>query len=160
MGYYPAKMIRPGLWIGSEGDSQDPAFMAKNNIGLVVNASKTIPFLDQTNVEKYRVPVDDTPRDNAVMYSHFPVAVVTIDSVLRRGKGVLVHCRAGMQRSATVVAAYLMYKYGLSAKDAMAAIKGTKTETFWPVPTFKVALLKYQTDLRAATGGNNHHHRA
>ena len=53
-----------------------------------------------------------------------------------------------MQRSAATVAAFLMYKYHLSAKDAMQAINAKKTETFWPVPTFKNGLVTYEKQLR------------
>jgi protein-tyrosine phosphatase len=147
MGFFPAKEIRPGLWIGSEGDSRNPDFMAKHNIAFVVNCSNNIPFTVIPGVEYYRIPVDDAPSNSDVILSHWPIVVRAIDSVLQRGKGVLVHCRAGMQRSAGTVAAYLMYKYGLSAKNAMAAIKQRKSETFWPTPTFGVALGKYEKQL-------------
>lgn len=147
--YYPAKEIRPGLWIGSEGDSKNPNFFQKHNIGFVVNCSNTIPFLGVPGVDEYRIPIDDDPDQNDIILSHFPVVVRSIDAVLQRGKGVLVHCRAGMQRSAATVAAYLMYKYNLSARDAMRSIKSTKDETFWPVPTFSKALVAYERQLQS-----------
>lgn len=148
MGFFPAKQIQPGLWIGSEGDSQNAKFMAKHNIGLVVNCSKNIPFKNVPGVEQYRIPIDDAPSNNDVILSHFPITSRIIDSVLQRGKGVLVHCRAGMQRSAATVAAYLMYKYHISAANAMSSIKSIKHETFWPVPTFVTALQKYEKQLQ------------
>lgn len=147
MGYFPAREIRPGLWIGSEGDSKSASFVEKHDIALVVNCSKTIPMLNLPGVEYYRIPIDDATDQNDTILSHFPVVVRAIDSVLQRGKGVLVHCRAGMQRSAATVAAYLMFKYGLSAKNAIAAIKARKSETFWPTPTFAEALQKYEKQL-------------
>jgi len=147
MGYFPAKEIRPGLWIGSEGDSKSQRFMTANNIAYVVNCSKNIPFTVFPGIEYYKIPVDDSPTNSEIILQHWPIVVRAIDSVLQRGKGVLVHCRAGMQRSAATVAAYLMFKYNLSAKDAMAAIKSRKSETFWPTPTFGAALLKYEKQL-------------
>ena len=147
MGYFPAREIRPGLWIGSEGDSKSASFVEKHGISLVVNCSKTIPTLNLPGIEYYRIPVDDATDQNDTILSHFPVVVRAIDSVLQRGKGVLVHCRAGMQRSAATVAAFLMYKYNLTAKNAIAAIKARKSETFWPTPTFADALAKYEKQL-------------
>lgn len=155
MGYYPAKEIQPGLWIGSEGDSQNPSFFTSNGIGFVVNCTKNIPFLKQSGVDCYRIPIDDTPRDNNVILSHFPVVVQAIDSVLQRGKGVLVHCRAGMQRSAATVAAYIMFKFKLNPKNAITAIQTRKTETFWPVPTFSKALDEYNKQLAVFNSTNN-----
>ena len=147
MGYFPAKEIRPGLWIGSEGDSQNPEFMRRNNIAFVVNCSKNIPFKDVPGVDQYRIPIDDSTSNSDIILSHFPIVVRAIDTVLQRGKGVLVHCRAGMQRSAATVAAYLMYKYNMTASNAMAAIKSRKNETFWPTPTFGIALKTYEKQL-------------
>ena len=147
MGYFPAREIRPGLWIGSEGDSKNASFVEKHGIALVVNCSKTIPMLNLPTVEYYRIPIDDATDQNETILSHFPVVVRAIDSVLQRGKGVLVHCRAGMQRSAATVAAFLMFKDNLSAKNAIAAIKARKSETFWPTPTFAEALQKYEKQL-------------
>jgi protein-tyrosine phosphatase len=57
-------------------------------------------------------------------------AVLAIDDTLRSGKGVLVHCFAGVSRSASVVAAFLMAREGLTAAQAMARIRTTKPETF------------------------------
>lgn len=155
MGYFPAKMIVKNLWIGSEGDSQDPQFMAENDIAFVVNCSRNIEFLNVPGIEYYRIPIDDANDENEVLLSHLPIVVRAIDSVLARGKGVLVHCRAGMSRSASTVAAYLMYKYNVSAKNAISAIKNRKKETFWPVPVFANALSKYEKQLAAFNSGYN-----
>ena len=148
--FYAAKQIMPNLWIGSEGDSRNPSFFSRHNIRLVVNASKNIPFRPpNAEVRTYRVPVDDHPSENDVMLGHFPVVVLAIDDVLAYGQGVLVHCRAGMQRSAAVVAAYVMWKRGWTANKALEFINRKKNETFWPVPTFEAALRAWETQLRA-----------
>lgn len=146
--YYPAKEIIPNLWIGSEGDSRDSSFFKDHNIRLVVNATGSIPFRAPADVETYRIPVDDSPDENETMLSHFPIVVPLIDDVLRYGNGVLVHCRAGMQRSAAVVAAYLMWKRGLTADKAFEFINRKKHETFWPVPTFERALRAWEAALQ------------
>ena len=146
--FFPAKQIVPGLWIGSEGDSRDGAFFRKHSIGLVVNASANIPFRAPPDVATYRIPVDDAPSENEVMLRHFPIVVLNIDDVIKNGNGVLVHCRAGMQRSAATVAAYLMWKRGMTADEAMEFINRKKHETFWPVATFESALRAWETSLR------------
>ena len=46
---------------------------------------------------------------------------------------VLVHCRGGMNRSPAVVAAYLVWKYGLSALQAMLVVRQARPPAkFWP----------------------------
>ncbi len=146
--YYPAKQIAKNLWVGSEGDSSDGAFFARHRIALVVNATDGIPFRAPAGVSTYRIPVDDHPSENDTMLRHFPIVVVAMDEVLSSGQGVLVHCRAGMQRSAAVAAAYLMWKRGYTADKAMTFVNSKKHETFWPRPTFEVALRAWEAALR------------
>ena len=64
--FYPAKEIIPNLWIGSEGDSRDAAFVRDHRIRFIVNGSRTIPF-SFARVPSYRVPVDDAPWENETM---------------------------------------------------------------------------------------------
>ena len=146
--YFPAKKIIENLWIGSQGDSEDAAFMKKHNIKLIINCSKDIPF-SFPNIEGYRVPVHDSKAETDVITKHWLTTSIAIDEVLRRKQGVLVHCRAGMQRSAATVAAYIMYKTGASPEVAMQKINKIKRETFYPTPTFGKALLKWKRELDA-----------
>ena len=146
--FYPAKQIIKNLWIGSEGDSSSDAFFKKHDIRLVVNATSNIPFSTWPEVQTIRVPVDDHPDENETMLAHLPVVVLAIDDVLDHGHGVLVHCRAGMQRSAGVVAGYLMWKRGLTADQALEFINKKKPETFWPRATFDTALRAWEQALR------------
>jgi dual specificity phosphatase 12 len=145
--YFPAKEIVPNLWIGSEGNSASSSFFARHRIRLVVNATADIPFA-ATDAATYRIPVADNPADNDIMLRHFPTVVVLMDDVLKHGHGVLVHCRAGMQRSAAVVAAYLIWKRGLTTNQALDYINNKKHETFWPVPTFEAALRAWEKSLK------------
>jgi dual specificity phosphatase 12 len=144
MGFYAAKEVLPGLWIGSSADSRNRVFLREHNIGLVVNATKTIPFTSR-HILGYRVAVDDHPSENSNMLDYFPVSSKLIDETLKSGKGVLVHCFAGIQRSCALGAAYLMYKNPtLTAAQAIRYIKEKKTEAFEPRPTFEEALREYQ----------------
>lgn len=146
--FFPAKEIIKNLWIGSEGDSRNPGFYKAHDIRLVVNATASIPIKAPADVKSYRIPVDDHPSENETMLRHLPLVVVAIDDVLKYGHGVLVHCRAGMQRSAAAVAGYLMWKRGMTADQAFEYINSRKPETFWPVPTFEKALRAWEVQLR------------
>lgn len=144
--YYPAKQIIKNLWIGSERDAADASFMKKHNIRLIVNATDAVPVYVR-GIKVLRVPVGDSPEYQEKMGKYIPIATVAINDVLAHGHGVLVHCRAGMNRSATIVAGYLMFKKGISARDAMAFIKQKKAECFTPM-NFMGALNAWEARLR------------
>jgi len=145
--FYPAKEIVKGLWIGSEKDAADAAFMKKHDIRLIVNSTSDIPAYSKT-VRVVRVPIDDSASDSARLAKYLPITSVAIDDVLRYGKNVLVHCRAGMNRSASVVAGYLMFSRGMTAAQAMSFVKRRKPECFTPM-NFGGALRNWETKLRA-----------
>lgn len=145
--YYPAKRIGPyNLWIGSKADSENVAAARRNGVSLIVNCTRDLPFV-VPRVSRLRVPVDDDPADAATMLAYLPRAVTTIDAHLDRGDAVLVHCFAGISRSASVVAAYLMHREGLTPKQAMARIRRSKPETF-SSPNFLGALNAFHSILR------------
>lgn len=145
--FYPARKIGSSggaeLWIGSAADAADAAFCRR--FGLVVNCTRNLPECPWAPC--LRVPVDDDPDDNDVMERHLPGACRAIRACLRSHRHVLVHCHAGMSRSASVTAAALV-SMGVGSLDAVVRrIKRVKPETF-PIgplglPNFWPALLKF-----------------
>jgi dual specificity phosphatase 12 len=144
--FFPARRVKPhALWIGSMKDSMDTQAAARHGVGLVVNCTRDLPFV-VPGVARYRVPVDDHPDDARDMLLHLAPAVREIDKALHRGDGVLVHCFAGVSRSASVVAAYLMYREGLTPLQAMQRVREAKPETFAPHANFAGALEAFRDD--------------
>lgn len=142
--FHPAKRITPyRLWIGSEQDSRNTTAAARQGVGLIVNCTRNIPT-KVPGVRHYRVPVHDAEDESGTLQAHLLTVVPLIDEHLRRGEAVLVHCYAGVSRSASVVAAFLMYREGLSARQAIARIRRLKPETFQPAANFMAALEAWQ----------------
>jgi len=155
--FYPAKQIKPyKLWIGSKADSMNVKAAQRHHIGLVVNCTRDIPF-SVPGVKRVRVPIDDMPDENPTLLKALPRAVRAIDLALSRGQGVLVHCYAGISRSASVVAAFLMAREGLTPTQAMARIRKAKPETFKPranfLPTLGAWGARVSSSRQPRTGG-------
>lgn len=148
MSFHPRAQVIPGLWIGSIKDASDLDFLRKENVRLIVNCTKNVPFY-YDGASHARVDVDDNPNENERMLQKFPDIVMAIDKALMSGYSVLVHCFAGMQRSCAVATAYLMYLNARNGKNlpasrAMRFIKSRKSGAFEPVPTFEPALRAFE----------------
>lgn len=64
------------------------------------------------------IQVDDTPDED--LLKHFPKTTEFIDEALQGDNGkVFVHCAMGVSRSASVVCAYLMWKFGIGSLEAV-----------------------------------------
>ena len=60
------------------------------------------------------------------MTSEFEKCFTFIDRALDQGDGVLVHCHAGLSRSATIVVMYLMRKYSLTRDEALQRLQSKR----------------------------------
>jgi dual specificity phosphatase 12 len=144
MAFYPAKRIPPfPLWVGSKHDSLNVKAATRHNVGLVINCTRDLPF-KIPNVHHYRVPVNDDSTDWEVMADHLPDVMSLIDESIQRGDSVLIHCYAGISRSASVAAAYLMHSNGLNASQAVRRIQAAKPETFSNGLNFYAALKYFE----------------
>lgn len=64
-----------------------------------------------------------------IMYESFTDVVDIIDINLKNNKTVIVHCFAGIQRSAAVICAYLMI-HGYTLEDAILFMRQKKHDVF------------------------------
>lgn len=104
------------LWLGNARAALDCDFLTKNNISVIVNCTADVPFVSGTydkrcmKFESVRIPIYDTPSssDNDILKTKFEDVINFIYlKFFIEGKNVLIHCRAGVSRSATVTLAFL-----------------------------------------------------
>ena len=129
-------MIIPNIYLGNYNASQDLEFLKKNNIKLVVNCSKGIPFFKEYKCAKIRVPIDDNRifKNNDIL-NHLNV-IDKINEFTNKNENVLVHCRLGSQRSANIVLLYLMKHKKLDFNFAIQLIKQKRPICFTPTNSF------------------------
>lgn len=143
--------VVPNLWIGGEEESINRSFL-KRHIDIIINCSTDLPFipeLDEFNIEYIRLPVNDllNPEDNLAMLHALPKITYYIWKNLKQGRRILVHCYAGKQRSAAVIAAYLITYMNLTAQQAILLLQSKRIICFTPSCNFESALL--QTEIMA-----------
>jgi hypothetical protein len=139
-----ADLILPGLWLGNGKASMDEEFLRKNNISVVFNCTKDLPFHSIIK-RRYRVPVDDNLQAeeirNLELWSYEIIYKLTKEHNLNN---VLVHCYAGMQRSAAVVAMYLIAHKKMKTDEAISYLKEKRPIVFLPYPNFYDAIVGFQ----------------
>lgn len=118
------------------------------------------------HLKHFHIRADDHPNEN--LLQHFPEAVRYIDQALEEVRriestekgaprddsgdagGVFVHCAMGKSRSATLVVAYLMWKYDLDAGTALDQLCEGRPVCD-PNPGFKEQLCVWEKMCRART---------
>ncbi|KAG7223369.1 hypothetical protein INR49_015725 [Caranx melampygus] len=117
--------ILPFLFLGNERDAQDLDLLLRLNIGYVVNVTTHLPLYHVNSGLRYkRLPATDNSKQNLRQY--FEEVFEFIEEAYQSGQGVLVHCQAGVSRSATIVIAYLMKHTLMTMTDAYKYVRSRR----------------------------------
>ena len=114
--YNNANEICHGLWLGDHVSSQDIDFLIQNKIKLVMNCTNDLQIPEQyraLHIRVIRLPLTDVSVtvDSIILNEKIDDAENVMNDFLSNDANVLVHCYAGRQRSATVVAYHMMKRY-------------------------------------------------
>jgi dual specificity phosphatase 12 len=121
--------IIPNLWLGDYNSALNSNFLKTKKIKLVVNCTTHIDSLNRETLSLV-LPILDTPitnlgqKDAKIWIELVQNIVDIVDMFLKKNEAVLIHCHRGVQRSASIVAAYLMYlgKGKITPKEAIQTI--------------------------------------
>jgi len=108
--------VRKGLYIGGFESTQCATPLQKLKITHILDLRGGIPTFPKEFKYLTFNEIVDVPSQDILTY--FPKCIEFIEEGRRSG-GVLVHCAAGVSRSATVVCAYLMTSESLTATNAL-----------------------------------------
>jgi dual specificity MAP kinase phosphatase len=152
MFYNDADLVINNMWLGNKSSSQDRDFLNSNKINLVVNCTRdiTIPeWYEHDNINHIRLPIYDwnSENDNNILKNEIMNIINTMNTYKKNNKNILVHCFAGMQRSATVIACYLMYYYNFKPEHAIFYIRNKRGIAFQPYPTFNSFIFNYRKNI-------------
>ena len=137
--------VEPGLFLGNVEDARTHA----GAFGAVVNVTPDFQFYGEPPYT-LRIPVMDNGLENEALAPHLDGAVTFIHNHLSQHRVVLVHCAMGRQRSAAVVAAYLVRVRRMRVDDAVAFIKTRRPEAFFGGVNFQPSLDAYASYVLAA----------
>jgi len=145
MNHENANLIIPRLWLGNKKAALDNRFLQDNNITVVFNCTKDIPFTNLP-VAKYRVPVDDNlqPAEIQNLLNWAPEIVYKVLNEYKQGKTILIHCYAGVQRSAAVMAMTLMVIMRSPSDVIIPYIREKRPIAFFPQANFGRSIVEFE----------------
>ena len=140
-----AHEIVPRIWLGNRRAALNDKWLAEKKITVVFNATKDIPF--SLSIKKqYRIPVHDNLEAseirNMTLWSH--ETVYNLMKEYNAGNTILVHCAAGMQRSASIVAMFLIVHNGFNCNQAIQYIQNKRPIAFRPQTNFKESIIGFE----------------
>ena len=144
----PPSCIEDGLYLGDARNASCHKTISRLGISVIINCTQDIPFEKMDGVEFHRVPVCDTLSSNIAEFFYKTNAI--IEKARADGKNVLVHCFAGISRSPTIVAAYLMHKHYINTMTAVARIKAIRP-CVEPNIAFFIQLAEFETILATSS---------
>eukprot|EP00406_Dinophysis_acuminata_P043591 CAMPEP_0179311528 /NCGR_PEP_ID=MMETSP0797-20121207/52735_1 /TAXON_ID=47934 /ORGANISM="Dinophysis acuminata, Strain DAEP01" /LENGTH=196 /DNA_ID=CAMNT_0021021309 /DNA_START=71 /DNA_END=661 /DNA_ORIENTATION=+ len=151
---------RATFFIGNISIASDKKSLLAKRIQNIVNCQDSGSencFETDPAFSYLRFPISDWQRYRGTRTEQGLLAYMSplfkwIDSKLEKGENVMVHCLAGAHRAGTAGTAYVMYKTGLPADSAVAAVKRCRPFVE-PIYDFKDLLKRLETALASAGDG-------
>jgi len=136
--------VLDNLYIGNYQSPTNIEFLKKQNIKLIINCTKTYNYPVTSDINLLRLNITDfnSPENNIIIASNIDKILEIISIYLESNEGVLVHCHMGQQRSAMLVACYLMKYKKMTLNKSIELIKSNRKLAFLPDATF-IDFLKY-----------------
>jgi len=126
--------VYPRVYLGGKELGVDIAGLQALGVTHVLNAAKghhigqvdtSAGYFRKAGIEFLGVPATDSP--TFPIRSYFQDAASFIEQGLYGGGKVYVHCECGISRAPTLVIAFLMLRRGLSLRQAVAAVRSTRS---------------------------------
>ncbi|XP_026570966.1 dual specificity protein phosphatase 2, partial [Pseudonaja textilis] len=136
--------ILPFLYLGSCYHSSNKEVLESLGITAVLNVSSSCPNYFEGHFLYKSIPVEDNHMADISVW--FQEAIDFIDSVKASGGHVLVHCQAGISRSATICLAYLIQSRRVRLEEAFDFVK-QRRGVISPNFSFMGQLLQFETEV-------------
>ena len=139
-----ANEILANIWLSDSITALDQSFLKQHNIKIVLNCTKNKPFTS-LDITKYRLEVNDALQaiDQQDMLNGLDKMTKMMIIAYKTLTPMLIYCHAGVQRSATVIAAFMIRTTGIHYTNAIKFIQTKREITFRPGINFLAALQEF-----------------
>ncbi|RUS86457.1 hypothetical protein EGW08_005772 [Elysia chlorotica] len=129
--------VRPFLLMGSQDAAHDMETLKKYGVTHILNVATGIENMFPHDFVYQTQEIRDLPE--FPIFHGFQRAISFIDQCKESNGRVLVHCNAGISRSAAIVMAYLIQTEGMNVNDAFSYLRSKRPATC-PNPGFLIQL--------------------
>lgn len=130
--------IIPGLFLGSLEDAESSEYLRTNKIDVVISIyDGTVKELSNVKYHQYKI----SDRSDSDICGALRELLPVIAKCRNRKEVILVHCFAGVSRSATLVCAHLMHSERISSGEALIRIQKKRSKAY-PKLGFQIELEK------------------
>lgn len=127
--------IYENLYLGGRSPAASQDFLESNKITHVLNCTQHLKRSEDLHDRLTYMQVRLQDSDNERLSPHLGQAIEFLDTAIRGGGRVLVHCHMGICRSASMVLGYMIVKNNMSLLDAYTYLK-SKRAVIRPRPNF------------------------
>eukprot|EP00906_Rhabdomonas_costata_P031714 RCo044761 len=142
-------IVEGKMYLGNRYAAAALGFLQGLGVTHVVNAAEEQPNFFPDHLVYYNCNL----KDNLTEKIDFDGPLRFIQQAFAQGGVVFVHCLAGVSRSTSIVAAYVMKNYGMSLRDTLAKIAELRP-CINPNPNFVRQLMQLEAKLAAAQEGS------
>ncbi|XP_061584834.1 dual specificity protein phosphatase 18-like [Cololabis saira] len=137
--------VTDSLYLSNARAANDPCQVTAHGITCIINVSETGSSCPPPpGVEEYvHIPVPDSPL--SPLRDHFDAVADKISVTAERGGRTLVHCNAGVSRSAALCMAFLLKHRGATLLQAHGRVKACRPMAR-PNPGFWRQLIEYEKE--------------
>lgn len=148
MGGAPSRILdSPALYLGGVDIFKDESFFTSNGISAVLSVGDEAPPVEWAHIiRRLHIKKRDSP--DASLAEHFAEIVAFVHGARCAGHAVYIHCHAGISRSSTCCAAYLMAHLSMPLLDVMGHLMRCR-DTVCPNPGFREQLGAFESGAAA-----------
>ncbi|XP_066929895.1 dual specificity protein phosphatase 12-like [Clytia hemisphaerica] len=133
--------IEPHLYLSNITAAKNQQLLQQNIISIVLTVDAQPLGGSGGEIENIYIEMNDDLKTNLV--EKLPQCIDVIEDCVMEKRNILVHCHAGVSRSASVVIAYVMKSRGLSLRHASDHVKSRKQDVM-PNPCFMYQLQVFE----------------
>lgn len=145
---FSVSRITDTLFVGNQEAANEKSFLEGHKIFKIIVAGSELdlPHKNDNRFSYHQISIKDTIKED--IRKHFDEVYQFIEQNEHKENQcqVLIHCKAGISRSATIAVAYLMKKFHLNYREAYQKVK-YKRPIINPNIGFYQQLMQYEKDL-------------